>query len=148
MTIGKKYRFGKYTWTLLDIQDGKGLFLLSGLLRTRMPFNTKLDNITWKNSDLKYELYKWRYTNFPKSKYDNVIDVTLLFVEEYQKYRHLIPKVPHWWWLRSGDSGFTAPLVHKDGSFYKCGLNVDNEGGGVRPALWVELPTNKLGGTE
>ena len=141
MTIGKKYRFGKYTWTLLDIQDGKGLFLLSGLLKERKAFHDTPKAVEWASSDLGRWLRRnWYHDNFTFEQRFKIKIATLLSVEEYQKYHHLIPKVSHWWWLR--DSGYhklLAAFVRRD-YLHKNGENITHSLGGVRPALWVELP--------
>ena len=47
-----------------------------------------------------------------------------------------------WWWLRSpGDFSFSAAHVYPDGVVHVSGVNVgiDYGGGGVRPALWLNL---------
>ena len=145
MTIGKKYRFGKYTWTLLDIQDGKGLFLLSGLLKERKAFHDTFEDITWERSDLCVWVCEWLEKNFTAKQLWQMITFDLLSVEEYQKYKHLIPKVPHWWWLRSQYAPTYVVGVYGHGKMFSTNTH-DGNLGGVRPALWVELP--KGGGTE
>jgi len=45
-----------------------------------------------------------------------------------------------WWWLRSpGSQSNLATLVSFTGFVIDYGFRVDNEGGGVRPALWLSL---------
>ena len=45
-----------------------------------------------------------------------------------------------WWWLRSsGYDGYYATYVRNDGHVYVLGIDVNNDGGGVRPALWLNL---------
>jgi predicted heme/steroid binding protein len=45
-----------------------------------------------------------------------------------------------WWWLRSpgGDRGHAA-YVSYGGGVYDIGSSVSNDGGGVRPALFLNL---------
>jgi hypothetical protein len=44
------------------------------------------------------------------------------------------------WWLRSpGDRASRAAIVDYDGSVNAYGSDVHNGGGGVRPALWLNL---------
>jgi serine/threonine protein kinase len=46
----------------------------------------------------------------------------------------------HWWWLRSpGYDGHCAALVHPDGGLGVYGYGIGDDGGGVRPALWLNL---------
>jgi len=45
-----------------------------------------------------------------------------------------------WWWLRSpGYSSLDAAAVLDDGGVYMGGYRVGSAGGGVRPALWLNL---------
>jgi hypothetical protein len=46
----------------------------------------------------------------------------------------------YWWWLRSpGLSGLNAAFVNTGGSVNVSGHRVINDGGGVRPALWLNF---------
>ena len=45
-----------------------------------------------------------------------------------------------WWWLRSpGYDRLDAACVHNDGDLIIGGSGVTRGGGGVRPALWLNL---------
>ncbi len=45
-----------------------------------------------------------------------------------------------WWWLRSpGITGDASSIVETYGALYESGIFVDNAGGGVRPAFWLDL---------
>jgi serine/threonine protein kinase len=45
-----------------------------------------------------------------------------------------------WWWLRSpGVAGTSTACVHNDGDFDVSGTNIDDNEGGVRPALWIHV---------
>jgi len=54
-----------------------------------------------------------------------------------------------WWWLRSpGNNSNNAANVNSDGNVNINGNNVNNESGGVRPALPIcPKPSRKFGGS-
>ena len=65
-------------------------------------------------------------------------ELFLLSVEEYEKYKGVIPVIGSWWWLRSpDDDGDIAADVDFDGSVSTLGLLV-NYTNGIRPALRVQ----------
>ena len=43
-----------------------------------------------------------------------------------------------WWWLRSTESGYSAPRVSSDGTILESGYNM-NYTCGVRPAMWISI---------
>ncbi len=46
-----------------------------------------------------------------------------------------------WWWLRTpGYPAGNAAYVYSDDGVYRSGYGVDDAGGTVRPAMWIELP--------
>ena len=52
-----------------------------------------------------------------------------------------------WWWLRSsGFYGLNAAYVNAGGWIYVDGNNVNLYGGGVRPALWLNMQPEREGG--
>lgn len=64
-------------------------------------------------------------------------ELFLLSIEEYEKYKGVIPIVGSWWWLRSpGDDSDYAAIVFNDGSVNSYGNYVFNTYG-IRPALRV-----------
>lgn len=64
-------------------------------------------------------------------------ELFLFSVEEYEKYKCVIPKVCSWWWLRStGSYSCYATYVLFDGSVLPRGNDVYSTCG-VRPALKV-----------
>lgn len=68
-----------------------------------------------------------------------VVAITLLSEEEYEKYRKYIPLVDFWWWLRSPRfyAWYVAAVYH-NGTLFGAGYYYTY--GGVRPALWITLP--------
>ena len=63
--------------------------------------------------------------------------------DQYNKARIAINAsgMASWWWLRShGFFGFNAAFIDADGCLSVYGYNVtNNDSGGVRPALWLNL---------
>ena len=44
------------------------------------------------------------------------------------------------WWLRnSGETQNVATVVTNEGFVYDCGVNVEYDDVGVRPAIWIKL---------
>lgn len=78
--------------------------------------------------------------------------IFLLSVEEYKKYKSVIPKCNlAWWWLRSpGISDGRATYVSCDGEVHIDGHNVRSYMSAIRPALKVskqEVADMKIGET-
>lgn len=66
-------------------------------------------------------------------------DVFLLSVEEYKKYKNVIPNIDKWWWLRTpGRYQNYAASVNTFGSVERRGDYVDIDTHAVRPALWLK----------
>jgi len=65
------------------------------------------------------------------------------FTDDFDERRialHKDTKKPGWWWLRSSGAGpGRAACVDDDGGVSVDGHSVNNPGGGVRPALWLNL---------
>jgi hypothetical protein len=80
---------------------------------------------------------------------DTVDKVFLLSVEEADTYLKdnaarvgfdIKSGLASWWWLRSpGFNGYSATNVNNSGGIGIGGYEVSNGGGGVRPAMWLEL---------
>ena len=71
-------------------------------------------------------------------------DIFLLSIEEYEKYKNVIPKISTWWWLRSpGLNAYYAALVDDDGSIDNSGDGVDYREYSVRPALRISNQESK-----
>ena len=65
-------------------------------------------------------------------------ELFLLSIEEYKKYKGVIPVIGSWWWLRSpGRFSNSAAYVDDDGSVSTYGLNVSLTFG-IRPAFRVQ----------
>ena len=65
-------------------------------------------------------------------------ELFLLSVEEYEKYKGVIPVIGSWWWLRSpGHDSYDAASVNDGGSVDAYGFNVI-DARGIRPALRVQ----------
>ena len=67
-------------------------------------------------------------------------EVALLSIEEYEKYKNIIPLLNKcWWWLRSpGHAQPFAARVDDDGGVYERGGLVDFGYDAVRPALKIK----------
>lgn len=70
----------------------------------------------------------------------NIDQITLLSIEEYERYEENIPPVEDWWWLRSpGYNSDYAAVVSYDGSVNHYGYFVLNDCGAVRPVVILRL---------
>ena len=166
IAIGDTVKFGPYKWQVLDVQDGKALLLMDGLLKNPRRYHDKFEPVTWENCSLREWLNKnWLARKFScreqaavaaiepgnsdnpeygthggKSTIDRVF---LLSIDEYEKYRDVINSTASWWWLRSpGSTSNGTARVGRDGYLNMRGGNVfwsGGVGGGVRPAMWVGL---------
>ena len=66
--------------------------------------------------------------------------ITLLSIEEYEKYKSVIPTTNYWWWLRSpGYYQNYAAYVSNGGDAIMRGYNINDAFGAVRPALKINL---------
>lgn len=66
------------------------------------------------------------------------VELFLLSVEEYEKYKDVIPVIGSWWWLRSpGLDSSCAAYVYYDGSVDTRGDLVFSSSG-IRPAFRVQ----------
>lgn len=65
-----------------------------------------------------------------------LIGITLLSAEEAQQVSEKTLQVLEWWWLRAaGAYNPYCSIVDDDGKIYLNGAWIDNDTGGVRPAL-------------
>lgn len=153
--IGKTVEIAGMEWMILDKTE-KGYFaVLNGFDGKERVFDSDSNN--WISSKLREELN----TKFLKKIVDElgedaVIEfdrdllsldgqteyghykdkISLLTVDEYRKYRKLLPNMPKWWWLitpwstPANDYNSTLTVVSPSGNFisYYC-----NDGRGVRP---------------
>lgn len=152
--IGDTFELVDTTWKILDI-TGVGYICLADSIKD-MEFDSDSNN--WENSDLRgylngvffekmaTEIGSKNIISFERNllsldgqtEYGKCEDkVSLLTVDEYRKYRSLIPNTEdYWWWLVSpwstpcNDYERAVAVVSSAGSIY--GLNCFNDDG-VRP---------------
>lgn len=120
--IGDTFEILGLMWTILDITD-KGYVCLSDRLEESMQFDSDCNN--WQASDLRKYLNTKFYDELASAVgADNIIPferdlwsldgqteygtcedkVSLISLDEYRKYRSLIPNVGYWWWMLTPDS--------------------------------------------
>ena len=155
LVIGEKFELAGLMWTILDITD-KGYMCLADKLEDSMSFANKTNN--WSDSGLREyldnvflekiagEIGKENIIPFNRNllsldgqtEYGECEDmVSLLTVDEYRKYRKLIPNAGYWWWTctpwstESNSYEVETTVVSPSGSIrsYYCFGNL-----GVRPA--------------
>lgn len=152
--IGDTFELAKLTWKILDITE-KGYICLANKFEDNMKFDNSSND--WRSSSLrKYlnedfceklsaEIGEENIIPFERNllsldgqeEYGFCKDkVSLLNVDEYRKYRKLIPNANYWWWLITPDS---TPF-NGDSAWVRVvsssGLIDDrlcNGNGGVRP---------------
>ena len=118
LSIGDTFELAGLTWKILDITD-KGYMCLADKLEESMEFDS--DSNDWRNGDLREYLNADFLEELSEViGEDNIIPfqrdllsldgqteygtcedkVSLLTVDEYRKYRKLIPNTDdYWWWL-------------------------------------------------
>lgn len=70
-----------------------------------------------------------------------IVGLTLLSADEYERYKKFIPRINNWWWLRSpGYYGYRASYVNTNGDLDNC--IVDDTHEAVRPALILKHTLN------
>lgn len=120
--IGDTFELLDLTWKILDITD-KGYMCLASKLEDDMQFDSSSND--WKSSDLREYLNNKFYEELAEViGADNIIPferdlltldglteygtcedkISLLTVDEYRKYRALIPNTDGYWWLITADS--------------------------------------------
>lgn len=152
--IGDTFEVADTKWKILDITSA-GYICLADSIEERQ-FDS--DSSNWENSDLRGYLNKDFFEKIAaeiglenivpfkrdllsldgQTEYGKCEDkVSLLTVDEYRKYRSLIPNTEdYWWWLVSpwstpcNDYKRTVSVVSSAGNFYNCSCNCNN---GVRP---------------
>lgn len=118
LRVGDTFKLAGLTWKILDITN-KGYMCLADKLEDRMIFDSDLNN--WNTSELRdYLNMEFIKVLSDEIGEDNVISferdllsldgqkeygscedkVSLLTVDEYRKYRNIIPNTDdYWWWL-------------------------------------------------
>lgn len=153
--IGDTFELAGLTWKILYITD-KGYMCLANRLDGDMVFDSDCNN--WKSSDLRNYLNTDFYKKLSDAVgEDNIIPferdllsldgqteygtcedkVSLLTVDEYRKYRKLIPNTDDYWWrlitpwsTSCNDYETAVAVVSSSGNILG---NVCNHVGGVRP---------------
>lgn len=153
LKIGDTFELAELTWKILDRTD-KGIVCLAE--RIKDSFNFGLNN-DWKESSLRKYLNKDFYENLVdeigedhvvtferdlisldgQKEYGKCEDkVSIISLDEYRKYRELIPNAEYWWWTLTPDStkcnGDTSwiRIVSPSGGICNGDYNYDR---GVRP---------------
>lgn len=152
--IGDTFELAGLSWKILDITDD-GYMCLADRLEENMRFDSDSNN--WKDSSLRKYLNEElcqelaeivgndNIISFARdlmsldgqTEYDSCLDkVSLLTVDEYRKYRELIPNAGYWWWTCTpwstpcNDMKTATAVVSPSGRVgdYNCGGDND-----VRP---------------
>lgn len=152
LKIGDTFKIAGLDWKIIDITD-KGYSCLCEILEEEMKFDDSSND--WKSSGLrKYlngeflkkisdEVGEENIVKFERdllsldgqTEYEKCEDsVSLLTVDEYRKYRSLIPNEKKWWWLITpwstpcNDYEYSVAVVASSGSVeggnYDIGLGV------------------------
>lgn len=155
LKIGDTFNLAGLNWKILDIND-KGYMCLADKLKDSMVFDGESNN--WRESSLREYLNNDFYNRISdeigeddiilfkrdllsldgQTEYGECEDyVSLLTVDEYRRYRNLIPNTDeYWWWLISPWStpcnGYKQWEAVVSSSGYFC-LNYCNINHGVRP---------------
>lgn len=154
LKIGDTFKIAGLDWKIIDITD-KGYSCLCEILEEEMKFDDSSNN--WRSSGLrKYlngeflkkisdEVGEENIVKFERdllsldgqTEYEKCEDfISLLTVDEYRKYRSLIPNEEKWWWLITpwstpcNDYEYSVAGVASSGDVDRGGCNC---GDGVRP---------------
>lgn len=154
LEINDVFELAGLKWKVLDITE-KGYFCLADKLEKAMMFDSNCND--WKTSRLREylntEFYKKLCEEIGKenivpfernlvsldgqTEYGTCIDkVSLLSVDEYRKYRKLIPNTNYYWWMLTPDStkcnndARYINVVRPSGDFSR---NCCSSSNGVRP---------------
>ena len=165
--IGKAIELAGMEWLILDKTE-KGYFaILNGFDGKERTFDSDSNN--WISSKPRNELntrfLKKITDEFGKdaviefdrdllsldgqTEYGHCEDkISLLTVDEYRKYRKLLPNMPKWWWLitpwSTPANGYSATgtVVSPSGYVVNCNFNIEN---GVRPVCIFSSSIFELG---
>ena len=168
-TVGEIVRFGSYNWRILAVEGNQKLIISEYIIEQQPYNAQYTDDVSWETCTLrKYlngeflkkftaEEQNWiaekKIRNSNDSQYgtkgnrDTLDKIFLLSVEELNEYfTHDSSRMSSygnnnsWWWLRSPVTpNNSAAYVYSDGIVYVGGFDVFAEGGGVRPALRLNL---------
>lgn len=142
--IGDKFNLASSKWTILDITN-KGYLCIADIIQEEMKFDS--DSNDWKASSLREWLNTEFYNDLAKEiGKENIIEferdllsldgqdeygscadnVSLLTVDEYRKYRKLLPNTEKWWWLltswstKCNECKYSNAVVRPGGYFGSC----------------------------
>ncbi len=154
LKIGDTFKIAGLDWKIIDITD-KGYSCLCEMLEEEMKFDDSSND--WRSSGLREylngdflkkisdEVGAENIVKFERdllsldgqTEYEKCEDfISLLTVDEYRKYRSLIPNEENWWWLVTpwstpcNDYEYSVTVVASSGNFGNWGCNYDF---GVRP---------------
>lgn len=154
LKIGDTFKIAGLDWKIIDITD-KGYSCLCEILEEDMKFDDSFND--WKSSGLREYLNRDFLKKISdevgeenivkterdllsldgQTEYEKCEDsVSLLTVDEYRKYRSLIPNEEKWWWLITpwstpcNDYEYSVTVVASSGSIDDGNYDY---GGGVRP---------------
>ena len=152
--IGETFELAGLTWKVLDITE-QGLVCLADFIGKDVKFDTSCND--WKVSKLRNYLNTEFYQKLAdtvgedkiiefernllsldgQTEYGTCMDkVSMINVDEYRKYRSLIPNTGDWWWTITPDSTecnndtVWVRVVSPSGYFSNLNCNYDS---GVRP---------------
>ena len=140
VSVGEVIQFAGYGWRVLAIQDDKALILSEKILAARQYHSNRNIDVTWENSDIRGWLNgDFCNETFTEKERIQIAELTLLSIDEVERYL-INGTSTSWWWTRSqGSGGNRAALVRANGSIDSAGNHVDNNNGGIRPAMWLYL---------
>lgn len=154
LKIGDTFKIAGLDWKIIDITD-KGYSCLCEILEEEMKFDDSSND--WRSSVLREylngdflkkisdEVGKENIVKFERdllsldgqTEYEKYEDfISLLTVDEYRKYRSLIPNEGNWWWLITpwstpcNDYEYSVTVVASSGLISGRGYD---DGCGVRP---------------
>lgn len=154
LKIGDTFKIAGLDWKIIDITE-KGYSCLCEMLEEEMEFDDSSND--WRSSGLREylngdflkkisdEVGEENIVKFERdllsldgqTEYEKCEDqVSLLAVDEYRKYRSLIPNEGNWWWLITpwstpcNDYEYLVTVVASSGDFYGGCYDDDD---GVRP---------------
>ena len=150
--IGETFELAGLTWKVLDITE-QGLVCLADLIGEDMKFDTSCND--WKVSRLRNYLNTEFYQKLAdevgedkiieferdllsldgQTEYGTCMDkVSMVNVDEYRKYRSLIPNTGNWWWTITPDStkcnndtawmAVVSPSGYFFNDYYYCNVGV------------------------
>jgi hypothetical protein len=168
-SIGEQTSFGDIDWQVLDVRDGRALLVSQDILEMRAYneefIRTTWEDCSLRaylngeflskhfSNEEQMRIALANVINDDSSEYgtpggnDTQDKVFLLSIDEIERYfssnSERIAKyqgADYWWWLRSPGAGaYSAADIYVDGDMNALGGDVENDTGGVRPALWLNL---------